>query len=112
MDVFEPRSYRFKGVPARNIINQNAADRASIVGPRDGLESFLACRVPHLQLNVDAFVHGDDSRRELNADSHVVTLGEVALGKAEENARLSDSRVAYNDKLKCVSVLICLHYFL
>ncbi len=67
LDVFKPAFDRLERLILRDVVDEDTADSASVVGSSHGLERFLASRVPDLQLYVDISVNWDDSGREFDA---------------------------------------------
>lgn len=112
LNVFEPPLYVIEAVPASDIVHQNAADGASVVGPGNWSKRFLACCVPNLQLHVHPTVDLDDPACELNSNGQVMSLFELALAESEQKTRLSHRTIAHYDELEGVGILACLHFCL
>ena len=51
-DLLHPLSYVLKALSVGNVVDQHGADRVLEVQARDGLETFLAGRVPDLRLHI------------------------------------------------------------
>eukprot|EP00962_Isochrysis_galbana_P052211 scaffold23606_cov108-Isochrysis_galbana.AAC.5 len=60
-------------LPARDVVHQQRARRASIIRSRDRAEGFLSGRVPNLQLDLFP-IQGDHPRPEFNADGKIMHL--------------------------------------
>ena len=87
-------------VSARNVVHQERTGCATVVAPRNGLERFLAGRVPNLQLDV-LCVDLDGASSELNADGEVVLLAEALVSELEQQAGLAHTyiRVLLNGRV-------------
>ena len=59
--------------------------RALVKDFRDRLESFLACRIPDLQLHANV-LHAHQQGAELNTDGHLVVLGELIMAHSVHEA--------------------------
>ena len=66
---------------------------------RDGLELFLASRVPHLQLEA-GLLDFEEAGPEIDSHRHIVLGIKLVLRQAGQDARLSDAGVAENDELE------------
>ena len=80
--ILDPPSTVFKRDGRGHIVNEDAADRVSIVAARDTPELFLACGVPNLQLYRHVLRDVDHFAGELHAQSHLVLRVELVLEKA------------------------------
>ena len=68
-----------------DIIDEEGANRAAIVGSRDGSEILLAGCVPDLQLDI-FIIDGDGLRSELNPDGHIVSGASFILDVLQHDA--------------------------
>mmetsp|Transcript_23456 Transcript_23456/g.69088 ORF Transcript_23456/g.69088 Transcript_23456/m.69088 type:complete len:208 (-) Transcript_23456:116-739(-) len=83
--VLEPRGEVVEGLPARDVVDEEGARGAAVVGPRDGPEGLLARCVPDLQLDL-LVVDGDHARPKLHADGQVVHGLEALVGELQQEA--------------------------
>lgn len=86
-----------------NVVDQQDAHGAAVVGGRDGAEALLAGRVPDLQLGaLSVQLNGADL--EVDADGRDKRRRERVLAEAQQAARLADARVANEEQfdLFCV----------
>ena len=81
-----------------DIVYQQDAHGAAVVGGGDGAEALLAGRVPDLQLDALA-IELDGPDLEVDADGGDEGRGEGVLAEAQQAARLADARVAYEEQL-------------
>ena len=81
-----------------DVVDDNDAVGAAVVGRGDGAEALLACRVPDLELDRLA-LEFDGADLEVYADGRDVRLGVGVVCEAEEEARLADARVADQEEL-------------
>ena len=78
---------------------------SSIENPRDRLVRFLARRIPYLHLDY-LVLNAQAIRAELDTDSNLVLRFEFIVHYSLHEARLSNTRIADNDQLKHVVVLL------
>ena len=78
---------------------------SSIENPRDRLVRFLARRIPYLHLDY-LVLNAQAIRAELDTDSNLVLRFEFIVQYSLHKARLSNTRIADNDQLKHVVVLL------
>ena len=71
-----------RGAPG-DVVDQQRARRAAVVGARDRAKRFLAGRVPNLELDVPS-VNANHARPELHAYGQVVHRLETLVGELEE----------------------------
>lgn len=100
LDVLQPLDTVLEAASPCDVVREEAADGAAIVRPGNGSERLLPCRVPHLQLHVDAVVDRHEARAKLHPDRQVVGCLEAAVCEAQEEAGLSDSRISHYDKFQ------------
>lgn len=90
----------------RNVIHQQNAHGATVVGGSDGAEALLPRRVPDLQLDALA-VQLDGSYLEVDADGCDEGRGEGVFAEAQQTARLAHARVADEEEFDLgASVLV------
>lgn len=77
-------------VPPRDIVDEQRAGSASVVGAGDGLKRFLASSVPNLQLDV-LVVDLNRAGSEFDANRQIVLLTEALVCELEEQAGLADT---------------------
>ena len=77
-------------VPPRDIVDEQRAGSASVVGAGDGLKRFLASSVPNLQFDV-LVVDLNRAGSEFDANRQIVLLTEALVCELEEQAGLSDT---------------------
>ncbi len=87
----------------RDVVDEEDAHGAAVVGGGDGPKALLAGRVPNLELDALA-VEVDDADLEVDPDRGDERVVEGVLGEAEEEARLADGRVADEQELEQVVV--------
>lgn len=92
-----------KSVVISNVIHHDDTVSASVVRGRDGAESFLTCSIPNLQLDGLAFEF-NSSDLKVNTNSADITLCVRVVCETEEKTRLSDTRVADEEKLEKIVV--------
>jgi len=81
-----------EGVSTRDVVDEERASRATVVGAGDGAEGLLSGRVPDLEF--DLFVgDGDHAGTKLDADCEIVDGLEAFVGELEEEAGFSHSCV-------------------
>lgn len=98
VNLLEPLLYVGEGVLIGDVVDDNDAVGAAVVGRGDGAEAFLACRVPDLEFDRLAFEF-DGADLEIYADGRDVRLGVGVVCEPEEQARLADARVADQEEL-------------
>ena len=86
-------------------IYQDDAVGSLVVGRGDGLESLLAGGVPDLQFHgLSLEVEGSDF--EVDSDGREEALVENVIGESEQQGRFSDSRVANQQQIEEVIVVL------
>mmetsp|Transcript_14976 Transcript_14976/g.31771 ORF Transcript_14976/g.31771 Transcript_14976/m.31771 type:complete len:163 (+) Transcript_14976:552-1040(+) len=94
--LLKPSTQVLEGVSTRDVVDEERASRATVVGAGDGAEGLLSGRVPDLEF--DLFVgDGDHAGTKLDADCEIVDGLEAFVGELEEEAGFSHSCVTNND---------------
>ncbi len=94
-----------EGVSTRDVVDEERAGRATVVGAGDGAEGLLAGRVPDLEF--DLFVgDGDHACAEFDADGEVVDGLEAFVGELEEEAGFAYSCVLCVDAKRGVEGVV------
>jgi hypothetical protein len=83
-----------------DVVDEQRADSAPVVGRRDGAVPLLAGRVPDLGLD-GLRVDLDGARRELDADGRLGVEVELVAREPAQQVRLSDARVSDKDDCLC-----------
>ena len=108
--LLEPPLDVLESLRLGDVVDQQRADRAAVVGRRDRAVPLLARRVPDLGFHGLA-VDGDRAGRELDADSRLGLEAELVAGEAGEEVGLADARVADQDDLEEVVVAVFFVFF-
>lgn len=82
----------------RDVVDEQDAHGAAVVGGGDGAEALLAGRIPDLQLDALA-VELDGPDLEVDADSGDEGRGEGVLAEAQQAAGLAHARVTDEQQL-------------
>ena len=98
LNLRDPVSDRLKGAAVRHVVDKENALCAAKVRRGNGAKPLLSGRVPDLKLDAGAFnVHVLDL--EINANRGDKGGGEGIVGVTQQQARLSDARVANHEQL-------------
>lgn len=103
----QPSRHVLVGAVLADVVDEQSAHGAAIVGGGDGAVALLARRVPDLGLD-GLGVDGDAAGRELDADGGFAVEVEFVAREAREQVGFADARVADEDDfeevlLGCVS---------
>merc|ERR1719326_1363726 len=101
----QPRLHVLERLAVSGVIHDDDAVRAAVVAARDRAEALLPRRVPNLQLDRLA-LQLDRADFEVDADGGDVALRVGVIGKAQQEARLADARVADEHELENVIVFL------
>ena len=82
-----------------DVVDEEGANGAAIVGRGDGAVAFLARRVPDLRLD-GLVVDLDAAGRELDADGGFAVEVEFVAREPREQVGFADSAVSYEDDLE------------
>jgi hypothetical protein len=81
-----------------HVVNQEDAHRATVVGSRDGSETFLTSCVPDLQFH-SLSVQLDCANLEVNTDGCNEGRGERVLAEAQQTARFAHTGIPDQQQL-------------
>ena len=98
LDVADPVANVLKRLLVGNIIYEEDAHSAAVVGGRNRAEAFLSGGVPYLQLDA-LTVQVDGLDLEVNADRCDEAGGEAVVGESEQQTGLADAGVSYQEQL-------------
>eukprot|EP00325_Prymnesiales_sp_UTEX-LB-985_P002482 CAMPEP_0174693964 /NCGR_PEP_ID=MMETSP1094-20130205/611_1 /TAXON_ID=156173 /ORGANISM="Chrysochromulina brevifilum, Strain UTEX LB 985" /LENGTH=320 /DNA_ID=CAMNT_0015890047 /DNA_START=165 /DNA_END=1127 /DNA_ORIENTATION=+ len=104
-ELLEPPLHVLKREPLRDVIHEQGANCTAVVSACDGAVPLLAGRVPDLCLD-NLAVMLDAARRELDADCGLGVEMELIAREPAEQVGLADTRVANDDHLEQVVVVI------
>ena len=109
--LLQPPRHILVGLVLGDVVDEQSAHGAAIVGGGDGAVALLAGRVPDLGLDRLA-VDLDAAGREFDADGGFAVEIELVAGETREEVGFSDAGVAYEDdfeeELRASSVVSCL----
>jgi hypothetical protein len=109
VDLLQPVADVVERLLVRDVVDDDDAVRAAVVGGGDGAEALLAGRVPDLELDLLA-VELEVADLEVDADGGDVRVSVRVVGEAEKKARLADAGIA--DEKKLEKVIVLSHFFL
>ena len=105
VELQEPAADAVKGGAAGDVVDEERAEGAAVVGGGDGAEELLAGGVPNLGLD-DLAVDLETAGGELDADGGLGLEAELVLGEAGEEVGLADAGVADEHHLEEVVVVV------
>jgi len=88
----------FERIFISDVVDETAAVSTAVESRRQGLETFLASRVPNLK-NHDSIFEHDFLVREVSADSWLEVFSEARVLEHLNEGRLADGTVANDDHL-------------
>lgn len=103
VDLLQPLLDVVEAVHVGDIVDHTDAVSTSVVRRSNSSESFLASRVPNLQLHRLA-IQLNSSDFEVDTDSRNVGFGVGVIGESQEKTRLSNTGITDEEKLEEVVV--------
>ena len=109
-ELFQPACHVLVGLVLGNVVDEEGADCATVVGAGDGAVALLAGGIPDLRLD-GLVVDLDAASGELDADGGLAVEVEFVAGETREKVRFTNARVSNKDHLEeelrvCLLVLV------
>ena len=102
-ELLEPPGHVLVGLVLADVVDEQGADGASVVGGGDGAVALLAGGIPDLGLD-GLGVDLDGAGRELDADGRLRVDVELVAGESAQQVGLSDAGVSDQDDYRGIIV--------
>lgn len=97
--LLQPPRHILESLMLGEVVDEEGADSATVVGRGDGPVSLLTCRVPDLGLD-GLVVDLDATGGKFDADGGLAVEIELVACESREQVGLSNTRVSYQDHLE------------